>query len=97
MYPDSKELARRIDILTAFQNGEEIEHRSIGKGSTPWTGKYGDSPQTLCFNFDNSEYRKKAQPREGYIFATVLHNHPEGYSHRPGEHACFKVREVLHE
>ena len=67
MYPDSKELAERIDILVAFQNGEEIEYRSIGKGTTPWTGKYGTSPQNLSFTFNDTEYRVKPTVIEGYV------------------------------
>ena len=68
MYPNSKELAERIDVLVAFQNDEEIEHRSIGsKGTAPWVGKYGNSPQSLSFNFNDTEYRVKSTIIEGYV------------------------------
>ena len=91
---DSKEIAYRIKILTAFQNGEEIEHRNKTAPKSPWAGKFDGFEQSLSFNFETTEYRKKPQLREGYIFASMLHKHPGDFPRKTGRDTCFKVREV---
>ena len=92
MYPNSKELTERIDLLVAFRNGEEIEHRSIGKGTAPWIGKYGSSPQSLIFNFNNTEYRKKPRILEGYVHKRHVHPYTSGSSGCSAN--CIQMKEV---
>ncbi len=94
MKRDSKEIAYRIKILTAFQNGEEIEHRSKTAHKSFWAGKFDGFEQSLSFNFETMEYRKKPQFREGYVFESRLHSHPDSHIHNKREGTCFKVREV---
>ena len=91
MRADSKELAYRINILTAFQSGEEIQYRHKIGGFKQWLIS---SNKNLAFNFETMEYRKKPQLREGYVFESMLHNHPESHIHTKKEGTCFKVREV---
>ena len=66
MKRDSKELAYRVKILTAFQNGEEIEHRNT-VGGRPWSGKFEGFEQSLSFSFEMTEYRVKPTIIEGYV------------------------------
>ena len=87
MRRDSKELADRIDVMVAFQNGEEVQHRTKGLSGSWVTTGVGSS---LSFDFRDYEYRLLPKPREGYVHPNDLHPIQVGCSMT----SCIHVREV---
>ena len=93
MRPDSEELARRIDAMIAFQNGEAMQY--LNKGMRTWIDMTTDGG--LSFDWNKCDFRVKPKLREGYIFAKSLHQHSPDFRRTTGENTCFKVREVIEE
>jgi len=90
MRPSSKTLANRIDVMIAFQNGEDIQYRHK-TGMQKWQ----NSPsQNLMFNFDVCEYRKKPVMIEGWCDPRHIHTGRQGGCQIVG---CIQVRQVAGE
>jgi len=87
MRPHSKVLAHRIDVMIAFQNGENVQYRRK-RSELPWN----NSPsKNLSFDFDIHDYRIKPVLIEGYVDPKHLHTKLQGGCHVVG---CIKVRQV---
>lgn len=89
MKPDSPELARRIDVMVAYQNGEDTQYKNHGTKSwiTATTGG-------LSFNWEHCDFRTKPELRSGFIFEEALHKHPNEHRWKKGQGTCFPVVEV---
>jgi len=90
MQPDSKELARRIDAMLAFQNGEPMEYRNSGMKTWVDLSKHGG----LSFNWERCDFRKKPVMIEGWIDPKHIHLRRGGGCDIVG---CIQVRQVAGE
>ena len=93
MNRNSEELARRIDVMVTYQNGEAIQYRNTG--TSKWLNLREGG--TLSFNWERCNFRVKPKLREGYVFASQLHQHPGKFPRKTKEDTCFRVREVTDE
>ena len=92
MNRDSKELARRIDAMSAFQNGEDMQYCKLDGYGWMDLGKKG----TLSFNWRIYDYRAKSKPREFWIDLTdrKFIEAGKGSKYWGEEHDLIQVREV---
>ena len=93
MNKDNKELARHIDVMLAFQNGEDMQYCKLEPHGYKWTNLRKNG--TLSFNWQVYDYRVKSKPRE---FTITIDADGEIAGQvkalrSPGE--VIKVREVL--
>ncbi len=87
MNRNSKELARRIDVEVAYQNGAEMEYRNTGTHKWVELSEGG----VLSFNWMSCDFRVKRVLIEGYVDPAEIHTPPPGGCVQLG---CIHVREV---
>lgn len=92
MNKGSAELADRINVLVAFQNGEIIQHRGKDSGAR-WIPTHEKS--SLSFNFREHEYRLTPEIQEGWVRLTDIHSRVAGCDGSAGSgKPCVFMREV---
>ena len=102
MNKDSKELARHIDAMLAFQNGKDMEYCKLEPHGYEWTTLRKNG--TLSFNWQTYDYRIKPKPREFWLnlyrndgHSFVVHKSEETAKRAadPDLKKTIKVREVI--